>query len=442
MQNLKTSFFLQLALLMMFHMSCKQIQSEGLTDNSLKSETNIQPPNENYPFNEFTAFTPVYNRHNLGSWTIQGKGIWEIEDEAFVGRQDPSQISDSWLFSDDEWDDFALELEFMVPANCNSGIALRMPKDSIGGPDMHGYEVQISDLPKRKLTGSLLHHSASSGVNKHRPDKWNQIAINCKADHITVYLNRHKILDENVEGSRKGRIGFQIPKEVEFSNQVVRFRNMRVKDLNPIQSSVPSDYRGKPFVNEGQARGPQVIPGKVECAYFDLGGEGVAYHDFESENRGSGGLNLSPRHQRPHATPREWAFRNKEAVDVSYTKDFADFNHADNYYVPDINQLYIGWTEDDEWLNYTVNVKLPGTYNITALYSNNDSTINFDINGQAASICKLPLNTGSYHIWNKAEIGTINFREPGLHLLTFHHNSKNNFANFEFTLIENQTPKS
>lgn len=395
---------------------------------------------ENYPFDNHTGgFMPIFNHQNLGSWTMQGKGFWSVQQEEVVGRQDPSEKEDSWLFSMAEWRDFALELDFYLPEKCNSGIGIRMPKDSTGSPDVHGYEVQISDLVTRKLTGSLLHHVESSGNNLHRPNQWNHLAIICEGERIRVYLNQQKVLDKIVKGSKKGRIGLQVPKDTEFSKQVVRFRNLKVKDLSPTKSSIPANYKGMPFVDVAHTAGPQVIPGKLECAFYDLGGEGVAFHDFEAENRGSGGLNVNPRHQRPHATPYEWEFRKDEAVDVSYTKDFADFNHLNNYYIPEVNQFYIGWTEDNEWLNYTVDVKVAGTYKIDALYANNDSTITFDVNQELTSTCKLPLKTGSFHHWNKGEIGTITFPEPGLHLLTFHYNKGNNFAYFEFTLVDKKT---
>ncbi len=206
--------------------------------------------------------------------------------------------------------------------------------------------------------------------------------------------------------------------------------------INLINSHVPSTYKGRPYVDAIHTTGAQWIPGKVECAFYDLGGEGVAYHDFENQNRGSGGLNANPRHQRPHATPYEWEFRKEEGVDLSYAKDFADFNHSNNYYIPTLNQFYIGWTEDDEWVNYTVDVKVAGTFKIDALYANQDATITFEVDHNAASTCKLPLNTGDFHIWNKAEVGMITISEPGLHLLTFHYNKGNNFAWFEFTLID------
>jgi len=199
-------------------------------------------------------------------------------------------------------------------------------------------------------------------------------------------------------------------------------------------STFPASYQGKPFADEVYYGGPQVIPGRVECAYFDLGGEGIAYHDADAINHGSGELNLNPDHQRPHATPYIWGFRKEEGMDISYTKDFADFNHP-NFFTPATNQLYIGWTSDNEWCNYTVNVKAAGAYKITALYSNAANPIWFSVDGQPASECKLPLNTGSWHIWNKAEIGTISYSEAGLHLLTFHYNAGNNFAYFDFELI-------
>jgi Carbohydrate binding module (family 6) len=205
---------------------------------------------------------------------------------------------------------------------------------------------------------------------------------------------------------------------------------------NSAKTFVPAGYRGRSYTDSAHSIRQQVIPGKIECAYFDVGGEGVAYHDLEQENRGSGGLNLQPNHQRPHATEYHWSFRKDESVDVSYTKDFADFNHNNNYYIPAFNQFYIGWTEDHEWLNYTVDVKVAGTYQIEALYANNDSTISFDIDQKPAVTCRIPLQTANFHAWNKAVIGSVTIKEAGLHLLTFHYNKGNNFAYFEFTLTD------
>ena len=202
-----------------------------------------------------------------------------------------------------------------------------------------------------------------------------------------------------------------------------------------IHSAVPADYQGKPFTDAFHKTGPPNIPGIVQCALYDLGGEGVAYHDADAVNNGSGKLNVDPIHQKAHASPYIWHFRKDEGVDISYVKDGADLSHT-NLVSPHINQLYIGWTEDGEWCNYTVNVTQPGTYRIKCLYGYQTNAITFDINGKPAASCRLPAPTASYHHWNLADIGTIKFPEVGRQLLAFHYGKGNNFAYFEFERIE------
>ncbi|HMB63175.1 MAG TPA: hypothetical protein VKN36_08895 [Eudoraea sp.] len=70
---------------------------------------------------------------------------------------------------------------------------------------------------------------------------------------------------------------------------------------------------GTAYTDSQYSKGAQHIPGKVQCEYFDLGGEGVSYHDNDSVNSGSGRLN-KPDGSYLHG------FRKREAVDISYTK--------------------------------------------------------------------------------------------------------------------------
>lgn len=201
------------------------------------------------------------------------------------------------------------------------------------------------------------------------------------------------------------------------------------------QAAVPAGYQGKTFEDECHKTGMPNIPGIIQCAMYDLGGEGIAYHDTTPLNDGSGKYNVDPDQQRAHANPYIWGFRRKEGVDISYVKDFLDLNHP-NPVSPHINQLYIGWADKGEWTNYTVNVKVPGTYRIKVLYSYQPNEVSFDLNGKPASTCKLPVPTESWHFWNFAEIGSITFPEPGLQLLTFHYGGGNNFAYFEFEKVK------
>jgi hypothetical protein len=205
-------------------------------------------------------------------------------------------------------------------------------------------------------------------------------------------------------------------------------------------AQLPKDYKGKPFKDQEYTKGAQSIPGRVELAYYDLGGEGIAYHDSDTVNNGSGKLNHEPKHQRPGVPDYIVHFRENEGVDISFTKDFADFNHP-NKVDPKVNQLYIGWEEDGEWTNYTVDVKVPGKYKIITIYGNQDNKSSLWLNNKKAADLQLPENTGSMHIWTQATIGEIIFPVAGLNLLTLKYNKGSNLAYFDFVLLEEQPVK-
>src|SRR5260370_12734510 len=106
------------------------------------------------------------------------------------------------------------------------------------------------------------------------------------------------------------------------------------------RAELPPGYKGKPFQDTVYTAGPQPIPGRVQCAYYDLGGEGVAYHDTDTTNHGSGALN-------PPNGEYLNEFRMREGVDISYTKFKRQTQIDDSPYdlvTPEPGQLYVGWT--------------------------------------------------------------------------------------------------
>src|SRR5579863_7666734 len=157
--------------------------------------------------------------------------------------------------------------------------------------------------------------------------------------------------------------------------------------LATIAASAPSadflhSYKGSAYHDAHYNGGPQKIPGKVLCAYYDLGGEGVAYHDSDAKNNGSGALN-------PADGTYLNEFRMSEGVDTSYTKFKLDPQIDDNPYQkvqPPANLLYVGWTAPGEWFNLTVDVAASGDYAADLLYtSNRGGTISLDVNGEPAT---------------------------------------------------------
>jgi hypothetical protein len=176
--------------------------------------------------------------------------------------------------------------------------------------------------------------------------------------------------------------------------------------------------QGEPWQNKMQE-----VPGRIEFEYYNEGGEGIAYHDSDSVNNGSGKLN-------PANGTFLNEFRMKEGVDISYTKSNNIDDNPFNKDPRDMNKFYVGWTKPGEWINYTVKVNEAGSYRMGLMYtSNGDGTISFDVDGKdATGPLKInstydPRDTISWrqwHHWNKSDsIGSI-MLEKGIHVLTLH----------------------
>jgi hypothetical protein len=208
--------------------------------------------------------------------------------------------------------------------------------------------------------------------------------------------------------------------------------------------SFVSQYKGVAYHDSHYQSGPQKLPGRVLCAYYDLGGEGVAYHDTDPKNHGSGELN-------PADGTYLNEFRITEGVDTSYTKfdrkpDLIDDNPYDKI-VPPRDLPYVGWTEPGEWFNIIVDATQAGTYAADFLYtSNRGGTISIDVNGKDATgplqIVSTndptdPLAWRQWHHWNLASQLFKVGLSKGKNVLTVHivTNGNMNLAYFDFKQV-------
>ena len=186
----------------------------------------------------------------------------------------------------------------------------------------------------------------------------------------------------------------------------------------------------------------QTIPGKLQCEYYDFGGEGIAYHDTDTSNNGSGNLNKGEGYLN--------TYRIDEAVDISYTKFHDNIDNSTyNFVEPKEGQLYIGWTEPGEWTKYTIDVKTTGVYQTGIMYTANaDGQISLSLNGKDITG---PLDIVStyvdadtiawrqWHHWNYMKNITEVKLEKGVQILTLHtlSNGQMNYDFLEFALKEN-----
>lgn len=213
--------------------------------------------------------------------------------------------------------------------------------------------------------------------------------------------------------------------------------------LSSCISTPAHDYKGNPYFDVRYNAGAQIIPGRLQCEFFDSGGEGIAYHDSDTINSGSGKLN-------PADGSYLNEFRIKEAVDISYTK-FRDppiDNNPYNFVLPEKDQLYVGWTAPGEWIKYTIKVTKTGDYQLGIMYtSNQNGKISISINDKDVT-GPIPIPSTfveadtvawrQWHHWNYLDrIALINLKK-GLHILTLHtvETGQMNYDFIDFKLVK------
>lgn len=181
------------------------------------------------------GFKPVFDGKSFGDWK-GATGSYEIIDGAIQCKRGTGGT----LFTEKEYSDFAVALEFKVPEGGNNGLAIRYPGQ--GDPAYVGMcELQVLDNSSPKyanLNDYQFHGSAYGKVAAHRGflrpvGEWNFQRVEVVGATIKVELNGTVILDtdlssradDKVKKSTKGHFGFA------GHSDPVAFRNITIKEL-------------------------------------------------------------------------------------------------------------------------------------------------------------------------------------------------------------------
>jgi hypothetical protein len=192
------------------------------------------------------GFESLFNGKDLSGWKVNQGGnqaVWGAEKGIlFVDGK-----GGGWLMTEKEYADFELRLEYKVPRQGNSGVALRSPMR--GDPAYVGMEIQILDnrwykdnknykgLRPTQLTGAIYDVVPPREDVTKPVGEWNQMQITAKGRHVTVVLNGTEIVNANLDEYKsraarhpgllreKGHLGLQ------SHDGRVEFRNLYVKPL-------------------------------------------------------------------------------------------------------------------------------------------------------------------------------------------------------------------
>jgi len=207
----------------------------------------------------------LFNGKNLDGWQPRGECTWTVlADGTLLGQRrfdvpklfpkwpvDQKEFRNwwgrqAWLYTEREFGEYDLHLEYMLPPRGNSGISIRdvsrghyaidEPDDTAvlartklkGSPAHIGYEIQLIDPDNnRYASGSVyLFNAAKTGVQK--SGAWNNLDVESRNEHIRVSVNGVEVSASpgDPNRSKTGPIGLQLHDQSTF----VMFRNIRIRE--------------------------------------------------------------------------------------------------------------------------------------------------------------------------------------------------------------------
>ena len=178
-------------------------------------------------------------------------GVWTVSDGVLTASEDQA------LWTNRDYENFVLDLEFMTAPGTNSGVIVYCSDMADWIPN--SVEIQIADdfaeqwakEPATWHCGAIFGHLAPTKSVVKKPGEWNHYTITCAGKRITVELNGEKVTDmdmslwtsakTNPDGSEippwlsrpfadlatKGRIGFQ----GKHAGAPIFFRTIRIREL-------------------------------------------------------------------------------------------------------------------------------------------------------------------------------------------------------------------
>ncbi len=146
------------------------------------------------------GFTSLFNGKDLTGWTGKVEN-YEVTGDGTI-RCQPHK--GGTLYTEEEFDDFIVKLEFKLPKAGNNGLAIRYPGK--GDPAYSGMtELQVLDTPgypgqldPRQAHGSVYGMVAAATGYLRPAGQWNYQEVTVKGSTIKVELNGTVILDTDL----------------------------------------------------------------------------------------------------------------------------------------------------------------------------------------------------------------------------------------------------
>ena len=191
-------------------------------------------------------FVCIFNGHNLDGWHGATDGYF-AKDCMLISKKE----SGGNLFTNKNYKNFVLRLDFKLEPGANNGIGFHVPKDlNKKSPAFAGKEIQILDDTAKKYAklqnyqyhGSLYGTAPAKRGHLNPVGEWNSQELLVDGDKVKVTLNGTVIVDFNMADARKnGTLDGKDHPGLKLDSGFIallghgariEFKNIRVKELD------------------------------------------------------------------------------------------------------------------------------------------------------------------------------------------------------------------
>jgi len=165
-------------------------------------------------------------QESASNWEKNGNATWEFSDGVLTGS---ITRGNSFVVTNDKYDDYILEMEFYPDDVINSGVYIRC-EEKVYNTDVC-YEVNISDnnATVDNRTGSIVPIAAPL-VESKTNNKWNTFKIKTEGDHIQVWTNGILTAEATDSSHSSGYIALQALGNNQ-TNGSIKFKNIKITSL-------------------------------------------------------------------------------------------------------------------------------------------------------------------------------------------------------------------
>lgn len=166
-------------------------------------------------------------QENASDWEKNGNATWEFSDGTLMGS---ITRGNSFVMTNQKYDDYILEMEFNPDAAINSGVYIHCSEKVINTDVC--YEVNISDAnpTPANRTGSIVPIGAQLTAVE-TINKWNTFKIKVEGNHFQVWTNGILTAEATDDKLSDGFIALQALGNNQ-TNGVIKFRNIKITPLN------------------------------------------------------------------------------------------------------------------------------------------------------------------------------------------------------------------